>query len=412
LASAFVLVLILASCRQSPALPASLSEDAPLGASPTGQECTSFCLDNDGYCIFGTNFDSIPTEGIQGMLYVNKRDVSKTGWDESTTGEVARWTSKYGSVTFNLMGYQLPWGGMNEAGLMISTMSLEGSLAPAPDERPPLEAPLWVQYQLDNYRTVDEVIASESLVRITSPGSWCCHFLVCDITGGCATIELLEGRMVYHVGETLPVDALTNSTYEESVQAWHERSMEELSEVEGTGFSLFRFAIAAGEATSFLPTNSEAAVAHAFDTLARASWEGTVWSIVFDPENLRIHFRTRGNPQIRSIDFSTLDLACGTPVQMLDVQAHLSGDISDDLESYSHDASLDHLANMLELLGLGVSREQTEALLQQIENFPCADGTEHIVQETPQVPPSTWLIAASVLIMVSVAVWYGARKRA
>jgi hypothetical protein len=272
-----------------------------------------------------------------------------------------------------------------------------------------------MQYQLDNYSSVEEVIASESLVRMTSLGSWCCHFLVCDRKGDCATIELLEGEMVYHMGETLPLGVLTNSTYEESVQAWHERPLEELAVVEESAFSLFRFAIAADGVTSFQPTASEAAVESAFDTLSRASIPDlipdlTVWSIVFDPENLRIHFRTNRNSQIRSIDFSRLDFACGTPVQMLNVNADLSGDISDDFETYSHDASLDHLANMLEVLGMGIPREQTKALLQHMERFPCADGEEHIVQEAPQVSPWLWPISAAVLVIV-VAVWYRAHKR-
>jgi len=400
LASAIILVLMLVSCRQSAALPVSFPTDAFLGASAANHGCTSFCLDNDGYCIFGTNHDNSIHEG---MLYVNKRDVSKTGWDQSTTGKVARWTSKYGSFTFNLVGYQLPWGGMNEAGLMISTMALEASLAPAPDERPPLETVLWMQYQLDNSSTVEEVIASDSLVRMTSQIPACCHFLVCDRKGDCATIELLDGEMVYHMGETLPVDALTNSTYEESVTAWQTDNL--------SGDSLVRFGIAADGVTSFQPTDSKAAVEYAFDTLARASSpDWTVWSIVFDPENLWVHFRTKWNSQIRSIDFSKLDFACGTPVQMLDVHADLSGDVSDDLETYSHDASLDHFVNVLEKLGLESPRGQIEALLQQMERFPCADGKEHIVQEA-QVSPWIWLIVAAVLVIIPVAVWYRARRR-
>jgi penicillin V acylase-like amidase (Ntn superfamily) len=401
LASAIILVLMLISCRQPPALPTYFPKDAPPSASAASHECTSFCLENDGYCIFGTNHDNSIHEGI---LYVNKRDVSKTGWDPSTTGEVARWTSEYGSLTFNLVGYQLPWGGMNEAGLMISTMALEASLAPAPDGRPPLETALWTQYQLDNSSTVDEVIASESLVRMTSQVPACCHFLVCDRKGDCATVELLGGEMVYHTGETLPVDALTNSTYEESVTSWQTANL--------SGDSLVRFGIAADGVTNFQPTDSEAAVEYAFDTLARAgSSDWTVWTIVFDPENLRVHFRTKWNSQIRSIDFSRLDFACGTEVQMLNVRVDLSRDISDDLEIYSHDVSLDHFANVVEKLGLGIPREQTEALLQQMERFPCASGEEHIVQETPQVSPWIWLITAVVLVIVPVAVWYGARKR-
>ena len=100
-ASAIVLILALASHSQPSPLPSLLST-----AAATDQGCTSFCLDNGGHCVFGTNFDNDIHEGL---LYVNKRNVSKTGWDPSTTDEYAGWTSKYGSLTFNLVGYQLVW---------------------------------------------------------------------------------------------------------------------------------------------------------------------------------------------------------------------------------------------------------------------------------------------------------------
>ena len=413
LALIVILVFLGSSWQLLSALTASVPKDAPLSPPAASQACTSFCLQNDGYCIFATNFDSFTPEEMPGILYVNKRDVLKTGWEQSTTGEVARWTSRYGSVTFNLVGYQFPWAGMNEAGLIISTMSLV-SLPPKPDARPPLETEFWLQYQLDNYSSVEEVIASESQVRIVSKVLGCCHFLVCDRKGDCATVEMLNGKMVYHVGETLPVAALTNSIYAESVKAWQERTPEELARVEESALSLLRFTIAADAVTRFQPTSSEAAVRVALDTLARASIPDkipnlTVWGLVFDAKNLRVYFRSRGNSQIRSIDFSRLDFACSTPVLMLDIQADLAGDISDDLGTYDHDASLDQIAFMFG--NVGIAREQAEALLLQLERFPCADRKAHIVEGKPETPLWIWLIPAAALVIISVDVWYRARKK-
>ena len=90
-----------------------------------------------------------------GLLFVNKRHVLKTTWDPSTSGEYARWISRYGSVTINFLGYQMAWAGMNEAGLMISTMSLNDTQGPSPDEKLPFESPFWMQYQLDLHNTND-----------------------------------------------------------------------------------------------------------------------------------------------------------------------------------------------------------------------------------------------------------------
>jgi penicillin V acylase-like amidase (Ntn superfamily) len=405
---AIVLALMMVSCRHSPDSTLTSLNNLPIDAPSTDHRCTSFCLRNNGPCIFGTNHDNNIHEGI---LYVNKRDIVKAGWERSTTGEVARWTSKYGSLTFNLVGYQLPWAGMNEAGLVISTMALEATQPSAPDDRPPLDVSLWVQYQLDTSSTIEDVLASNSLVRITTRLPPCCHYLVCDRTGACAIIELLEGETVVHSGNMLPVEALTNNTYEESLQAWHDRSLEELVGVDELGLSLYRFAIAAEAVTHFEPVDSETAIAYAFDTLAQARTNWTVWSLVFDPDNLRVFFHTNLNSKLRSIDFSQLDFTCGTPVQMLDVHADLSGDISGELETYAHIPSLDQFVNVMDKLGLASNREQLNSLLQQMERFSCANGEAHIQQEAP--PVIVWIlpVAAAVLVIAAMVVRYREHRR-
>ena len=69
--------------------------------SSTVVACTSFILDNNGFAVFGANFDNRIHEGL---VFINKRNVTKKMLDPSTTGEYAEWTSKYGSVTFNVVG--------------------------------------------------------------------------------------------------------------------------------------------------------------------------------------------------------------------------------------------------------------------------------------------------------------------
>jgi len=407
-----VLALLLASCGQPAASPVPVPLDARLPAA--SRACTSFCLDDGGHCVFGTNFDNTIREGL---LFVNKRNVSKTGWDPGTTGEYASWTSKYGSFTFNLAGYQLVWAGMNEAGLAISTMALPETQNPAPDERPPLVSPLWMQYQLDNCGTVEEVLASDSLVRIADTVD---HYLVCDRTGDCAAIEFLGGQMVYRTDETMPVKALTNRLYDESVRAWHTNRL--------SGNALRRFGIAADRVTSFEPSGEASAVAYAFDTLAGASQEQvggnvpTQWSIVFDTQVLRVYFRTQTNSQIRSIDFGALDFSCGAPAQMLDIHEDLSGDISGALVAYSHQAGLDHLIDFLDKYDpVDMSQDQIEAIMQHLEGFVCTAGDAHPEHSDTQATLSTaasarsarwvWLVAAGVLLLAPLTAWYVARRR-
>jgi penicillin V acylase-like amidase (Ntn superfamily) len=337
---------------------------------PSGsQSCTSFGLTNNGYLVFGANLDLWL---YKGLLFVNKRNVSKMAWEPGTTGEYAAWVSQYGSVTFNLVGYQLVWAGMNEMGLVVSTMSLDETQSPAPDARPPLESPFWLQYLLDNFSTVEEVIASDAQVRIENTQD---HYLVCDRTGTCAVIEFLDGKMAAHTGDDLPVSALTNNTYEESVAAWQAASQDGAPKPGDD--SLRRFYTAAERVISFESNGTESAVDYAFKTLDLVSRGETQWSIVFDTENQRVYFKTKMHPQIRYVDLSTFDFSCLTPVLMLDVQENLSGDISSNFVGYLHEVSLAHTLEFARgwRSQREISPEQVEGVLALAESFACGEST-------------------------------------
>lgn len=64
--------------------PAAVSA-RPVSAGPVPAEgaCTSFCLDNAGQAVFGSNYDN---EIWEGWLFVNKRGVTKTGYEAGTPG--------------------------------------------------------------------------------------------------------------------------------------------------------------------------------------------------------------------------------------------------------------------------------------------------------------------------------------
>ena len=347
-------------------------------SSPSVVACTSFILDNNGFVVFGANLDLRIDEGL---LFINKRNVAKTILEPGTTGEHAKWTSRYGSVTFNLVGYQFAWAGMNEAGLVISTMFLDITENPAPDERPPLEPGLWVQYQLDNASTIEDVIASDSVVRIANNRD---HYLVSDRTGSSAAIEFIEGKMVVHTDATMPVKTLTNNTYQESISSWQKNRwwmFWKLLERRFWRSSLIRFEIAADRVKSFNENGKDKAVNYAFDTLEKtrddAESNPTQWSIVFDTENLKIHFHTRTNPEIRSITLAMFDFSCTTSVGMLDIHQDLSGDISNDFTPYSHEVSLKHFLRFIEKWGLSnVSPDEIKALTKHLEAFECSELEE------------------------------------
>src|SRR5687767_3982729 len=145
--------------------------------------CTTFFINQDGQMVFGRNYDWITDVG---RVNTNARGLSKTSM-KTEDGETITWVSKYGSITFNQYGKEFPTGGMNERGLVVEMMWLDGSKYPERDSRAELGVLQWIQYQLDNCSTIEEVIAANSKIRIskTHPPV---HYLVADLSGRAATI--------------------------------------------------------------------------------------------------------------------------------------------------------------------------------------------------------------------------------
>ena len=327
------------------------------------RSCTSFVIDEGGALVFGANLDFMFGEGY---IFVNNRGVVKQGYLSSTTGETARWISRYGSVTFNLTGREFAWGGMNEAGLVISTMWLSASVLPEPDPRPPVNSGFWVQYHLDNFSTVNEVIRSDSLIRLAEDP---CHFLVCDSSGACASIEFLDGRLVCHTGDTMPVKVLTNIPYAEALS--HTQA-NVLPDDDPEDRSTFRFSQVSERLDQYDSSSGVTAAEYAMDILTKTVFRPhTRWNIVFDINDRKIDFKTRDNIHTRAIDFDGLDFACGSAVKMMDVNGDLSGDVTGRFPDYSHELNLEHFKSFCRKFGIAVTDENALWLTRLLESFPC-----------------------------------------
>ena len=284
--------------------------------------CTTFCSREP--LLFGKNYDWSVGDGL---LIVNKRNVGKEALAEDRP---ARWTSRFGSVTFNQYGREFPNGGMNERGLVVELMWLDETEYPAPDARQGLPNLQWIQYQLDTAATVNDVVASDKRVRITSGGEAKIHFLVADATGEVAAIEYLKGRMVVHRGAELPHRALTNHTYASSVE--HVRRQI----VGNSRSSLDRFARAARALDTGPGT-----VEDAFAVLQNvAQDDDTQWSIVYDIGARRVHFRTRTHRDVRWLDLDDLVFGCDTPVQRVSLHERHRGDLAPQLRPCTFEANL------------------------------------------------------------------------
>jgi len=304
-----------------------------------GQTCTTFCLDQGDQLVVGKNFDH---QSGEGLVIVNKRGVSKTAManrEENGVSQPVSWTSQYGSVTFTHLAREFPFGGVNEAGLVVEIMLLTDTEYPPPDSRPYIDSLQWVQYQLDNFITVEQVIESDSQLRITDrPSDNGTHYLVCDIEGNCASIEFIGGELVYHTGGTMPAKVLANTPYAEDVEYWQQGTPPTPDPIH----SAQRFITAANMVTDYDPDTSGPAVDYAFDILTNVDWfVPTQWSIVYDIQNLRIYFRTLENEYIMYVNLSSFDFSCRTPVKVLDVNENLSGEISNNFIDYTYEMNRD-----------------------------------------------------------------------
>jgi penicillin V acylase-like amidase (Ntn superfamily) len=315
--------------------------------------CSTILLRKGKVLIVGHNLD----EGghVPGVVVINKRGVFKQGksWYEILSGEQTsnpslKWTSKYGSVTFNPFCRDFPDGGMNEAGLFIEEMTLQGTRFPEDESKPLVFMMQWMQYVLDNYETVDQVLQSAHDFVIDG---WAWHFFTADQKGNAAVIEFLDGQVKVFKENRLPVTALCNSKYEEEIRR--------LRTYKGFGGDkaldldnkkMPRFVDAAQMLKHYDPSK-RSPVEYGFDILTQLERGVTRWSFVCDLKNLKAYFRTSRSPKIKELDLKSFDLSCQTPVKMLDIHSSLAGNVEGNFRDYSLDYNRESVKKALKELG-------------------------------------------------------------
>jgi penicillin V acylase-like amidase (Ntn superfamily) len=327
--------------------------------SPKAYPCSTFLLKNDSTYIIGANLD-MPTS-IPGYIAINKRGVYKESitWGEIANNEensnpVTSWTSKYGSVTFTPMCREFPEGGINEKGLYIREMSLPGTKFPDDDSKPKTFMMQWMQYQLDNYKSVDEIISNINNIILDG---WAWHFFACDSSGKSAAIEFLNGQAVIHSGSTMPYTVLCNSTYE--------KELERISDYEGFGGTKpidfnnrsgdDRFVFATYMIENCTADSLNNPVNYGFQILNRALGNsGTQWSIVIDVMNAMIYFKTSVGKEIKY--FSMHDFEYRSETKIHDINSTDSGNIKNKFIPYTTENSRNIVESGIEDLFGGVAQ--------------------------------------------------------
>lgn len=322
--------------------------------------CTTFSFMDQGRSFVAKNYDWGHEDGI---VYVNKRGVAKQSLAVLPTDKPVNWISKFGSVTFNQYGRELPNAGMNEAGLVVEVMELSSSQFQKDPSMPSLNESQWVQFMLDNAANVGDVKRLSTSVRVSKilvP----LHYMVCDKSGTCVAVELLSGRVKISDQNAPAIQVLTNSTYGESLSY--------LSRFEGFGGtevppsgdgSLERFARAADFVRKMKQTGDANLVLEGFKGLKSVQTSITQWSIIYDMSAGQIAFKSKSNPSLKFLKIGGFDFDCRSAVVGLSIMSNLTGDVTSNFVDYDDQINRD-------LVRRSLSGNVPENLIDAAANLP------------------------------------------
>jgi choloylglycine hydrolase len=335
--------------------------------------CTTFFISDGDTKIFGRNYDF---QIGRGLLMVNKKNVTKESPKDKNNNSI-KWSSQYGSVTFNQFGREYPMGGMNEAGLVVELMWMEGTEYPEPDSRPSLATLLWIQYQLDNSATVQDVIDTDTKVRIGKNGVPL-HYLIADRNGNSAVIEFIGGKMVYRTEGNMPFKVLANDFYQDGLNYLSKhKGFGGTNEADDSPMSLNRFVRACKLIKECDFNSGITPMDYSFNILKEISQPGsTQWSIVYDLQKLKVSFRTKESEKIKNLNFQNIDFACSTPVKVFDINSDNIGNISQILSDYSQSQNYDLIKYSYSNVDFlkGIPEESIKAISIYPENFLCVEN--------------------------------------
>lgn len=323
--------------------------------TPTVLGCTTVAFAKSAECLVAKSYD---WHQAHGAVVINPKGLHKTALRFWPADRPQTWIADHASATFVQHGREFPLGGMNDAGLVVEVMWLDENRPTPLDKRRTVNELQWIQYQLDRFSTVEEVLrnadpANPDSVRISRIYARV-HYLACDATGACAAFEDIAGPS--GKGQTVRTVAapgvLTNETYAAmSARLGQYVGFGGQSAIPGDQSSLSRFVRAAAWAHALDPAKIADPVGYAFQALQSVG--GTTYSkfhIVYEPKLGRVHFRTLGYRALKTFklgDFETQCSASEERSRMIDVNQTVGGEVGSKFGVYSEAANRGLVAEAL-----------------------------------------------------------------
>jgi len=265
--------------------------------------CSAIVLKSGNQIFLAKNFDWTFREGI---IIKNLRGTTKAAYF-THTDEQATWTSRFGSISFNQNGKDMPYGGMNEKGLVVEMLWLELTKYNISEEKKYVNELEWIQYQLDNFETVQQVIDHLSDLKIY-PIKGKIHYIVTDSNGQSVIIEYLNGKPTTYKKEANICQAITNNS------VFHSEPYK--NQIKGirknNTASTYRYYQLEQEISN-INNQSELNETKAFNILKRVTIPKgdfkTMWSIVYNINQRSVSFFTDTHTEVKTISISDLDFS-------------------------------------------------------------------------------------------------------
>lgn len=263
--------------------------------------CSAIVLKNGNQILLAKNFDWTYRDGI---IIKNLRGTDKTAYF-THSGEPAQWTSKYGSVTFNQNGKEMPYGGMNEKGLAVEMLWLEQTKYNINETKSYLNELEWIQYQLDNFETVQQVIEHLDNFKVY-PIKGKIHYILTDLTGESVIIEYLNTRPLVYKKEANVCQTITNNSVLQSEP--YKNQFKGIRK--NNTASTYRY-YQLEQKIADIGKHNTLNEAYAFKilnmvTIPKGDFK-TMWSIVYNVTEKTISFFTDTHKEIKRISLSELD---------------------------------------------------------------------------------------------------------
>lgn len=276
-------------------------------------------------------------EDIMTNLWIFPRSIERNG---EVGPNSLKWKSKYGSVIASSYDNSST-DGMNEKGLVANLLWLAESEYPKWDQtKSGLSIAAWVQYVLDNFATVEEVVAElrkEKFEIITAeiPGQSqlaTLHLSISDETGDNAIFEYIGGKLVIHHDRSYQV--MTNSPIFEKQLAMNEywKEIGGTTMLPGTNRAADRFVRASFYVNAIPQTdNIRVAVASMFSVIRNCSVpfgistpnqpniSSTRWRTISNHKNKVYYFESALSPNTFWVDFKNIDFSEKATVKKLNL---------------------------------------------------------------------------------------------